>query len=75
MVLTCFQWHLAREELFSSVAEDVAAKKDAPREGFATVGADVGERCAGPVMHQLGRWRDVCVRVCCGAALRFLLRT
>lgn len=33
--------HLAREELFSSVAVDMGAEEDAPGEGFATVGANM----------------------------------
>lgn len=42
--------HLACEKLFSSVAVDVCAEEDAARELFATVGADVGQRRAGPVL-------------------------
>lgn len=62
--------HLASEELFSSVAEHVGAEEDAPGEGFATVGADMGQWCAGPVLQQLGRRRVVgVVRVCCSASL------
>lgn len=37
-----FDWHLAREELFPSVAVDMGAEEDAPCEGFATVGANMG---------------------------------
>lgn len=65
--------HLASEELFSSVAEHMGAEEDAPGEGFATVGADVGQRCTGPVLQQLGRRRVVgVVRVCRSASLRFV---
>lgn len=34
--------HLASEKLFSSVAVDMGAEEDAPSEGFATVGANMG---------------------------------
>lgn len=55
--------HLAGEELLSGVAEDVSAEEPPACEGLATVGADVGERGAGPVLHQLG-WRgEVGVRL------------
>lgn len=48
----------------------MSAEEDTPGEGFATVGANVGERCAGPVLQQLGRWRVVgVVGVSCTAAL------
>lgn len=48
--------HLAGEELFSCMAEDVGAEEDPPGEGLAAVGADVGQWCAGPFLQQLGRW-------------------
>lgn len=45
------------------MAEDVSAEEPPACEGLATVGADVGERGAGPVLHQLG-WRgEVGVRL------------
>lgn len=50
------QRHLASEELFSCVAEDVGAEEDPPGEGLAAVGADVGQWGAGPFLQQLGRW-------------------
>lgn len=47
--------HLASEELFSRVAEDVGAQEDPPGKGLAAVGADVGQWGAGPFLQQLGR--------------------
>lgn len=68
-------WHLACEELLAGVAVDVGAEEDAPGEGFAAVGAHVGQRRSGPVLQQLGRWRLVCVvRVACTAALQVIFR-
>lgn len=41
------------------MAEDVSAEEDSPGEGFATVGANMGQWSPSPVLQQLGRWRMV----------------
>lgn len=58
--VTDLDGHLAGEELFSGVAINMRAQEDAPGEGFAAVGAHVGQSGAGPVLQQLGRRRQVC---------------
>lgn len=41
------------------MAEDMSAEEDPPGEGFATVGANMGQWSPSPVLQQLGRWRMV----------------